>query len=206
MSTFLDLVEPRKRELFRIAAPLFAEHGYRGVTVRALASACDLSPAGLYHHFGSKAGMALFPILVRVGSAQTCRKLLRAASPDPVVRLRMLIDSGLDELPDFLLALRLAGECGRGARTEVALRSIFRDATSNFVLVAREAAPDLPAGRAAEFAQAAIAIFVGTSVPGFSRSGTALRGQLVGLAETYLAGAGVDRSRLEEALRGAPAA
>ena len=35
----------RRHELFRLAAPVFRAHGYRGSTIKALAHACHLSPA-----------------------------------------------------------------------------------------------------------------------------------------------------------------
>lgn len=207
MATYLEFVEPRKSELFRLAAPLFAEHGYRGVSIRTLAHACDLSPAGLYHHFGSKLGLALFPIFGRAGSLQRCREHLRSSSPDPLVRLRVVIDAGLEELPDFLLALRLAEESGYKPRAEGALRAIFHDAVATLATVAREAAPGMSSARAMEFAQAAIAVFLGSAVPGFDRNTAALRSQLVGLAHAYLTPAGADPHRLDAALGGrAPAA
>jgi len=200
MATYLEFVEPRKFELFRIAAPMFAEDGYRGVTMRSVARACGLSPAGLYHHFGSKLGLALFPIFGRAASLQRCREHLRSSSSDALVRLRLVIDSGLEELPDFLLALRLAEESGYKPRAEDALRAIFRDAVTTLATVAREAAPALSSERAMEFAQAAIAVFLGSAVPGFDHNTGALRVQLVGLAQAYLITAGVDRLRLERVL------
>ena len=57
--------------------------------------------------------------------------------------LRTVIDSGLEELPDFLLALRLAEESGYKPRAEDALRAIFRDAVTTLATVAREAAPGM---------------------------------------------------------------
>lgn len=187
-------------ELFRIAAPLFAEFGYRGATIRRLADACHLSPAGLYHHFGSKLELALFPVLGREASLQRCREMLRSSSPDAVVRLRILIDSGLEDLPDFLLALRLAEESGYKPRAEGALRAIFRDGVATFATVAREAAPRISSARAMEFAQAAIAIFLSSAVPGFERNPAALRAQLLGLAQTYLVPLGLEHLRLERLL------
>ena len=44
----------RKMYLYVQAAPVFEEHGYKGATIKALAHACHLSPASLYHYFGSK--------------------------------------------------------------------------------------------------------------------------------------------------------
>ncbi len=53
-------LEARRRELFASAAPVFRRYGYRGATIKALAHACGLSPASLYHYFGSKEEMATY--------------------------------------------------------------------------------------------------------------------------------------------------
>ena len=41
----------------RVALALFAEHGYDGTTVRAIAGAAGVSPGLVIHHYGSKAGL-----------------------------------------------------------------------------------------------------------------------------------------------------
>jgi AcrR family transcriptional regulator len=51
-------LESRRIELFKLAAPVFRQHGYPGSTIKALAHACHLSPASLYHYVPSKAAMA----------------------------------------------------------------------------------------------------------------------------------------------------
>jgi len=37
-----DPLQARRFELFRLAAPVFRQHGYRGATMKALAFACHL--------------------------------------------------------------------------------------------------------------------------------------------------------------------
>lgn len=44
-------------KLRRVALALFAEHGYDGTTVRAIAGAAGVSPGLVIHHYGSKAGL-----------------------------------------------------------------------------------------------------------------------------------------------------
>ena len=58
----LQPLDQRRRELFKLAAPVFRAHGYRGATIKALAHACHLAPAGLYHYFASKADLATYVV------------------------------------------------------------------------------------------------------------------------------------------------
>jgi AcrR family transcriptional regulator len=44
------------------ATPLFAEHGFNGVSVRAIAAAADVDPALVIRHFGSKESLFLHTI------------------------------------------------------------------------------------------------------------------------------------------------
>ena len=49
------------------AAPLFAEHGFNGVSVRAIAAAAEVDPALVIRHFGSKESLFLQTIDPRGG-------------------------------------------------------------------------------------------------------------------------------------------
>lgn len=51
----------------RAATPLFAEHGFNGVSVRAIATAADVDPALVIRHFGSKESLFLQTIDPRGG-------------------------------------------------------------------------------------------------------------------------------------------
>lgn len=51
-------IQGRRYELFHLAALLFRTHGYRGATIKALAHACHMSPAAIYHYLPSKAAFA----------------------------------------------------------------------------------------------------------------------------------------------------
>ena len=81
--------------------------GYRGTTIKALAHACHLSPAGLYHYFDSKADLATY--IVRQPHLEW-RTVHVDPAVDPLVQLRGMIDLAIRELPDFLLALDMAEE------------------------------------------------------------------------------------------------
>jgi AcrR family transcriptional regulator len=103
----VDPLDGRRREMFRLAAPVFRAHGYRGATIKALAHACHLSPAGLYHYFDSKADLATY--VVRQPHLEW-RTVYVDPEVDPLVQLRGMIDLAIRELPDFLLALDMAEE------------------------------------------------------------------------------------------------
>ncbi|GAA1088083.1 TetR/AcrR family transcriptional regulator [Nocardiopsis composta] len=46
--------EAKRAEILRVALEVFAAEGYRGTSLRKVASACELSLPGLMHYFGSK--------------------------------------------------------------------------------------------------------------------------------------------------------
>ena len=121
-----DPLEARRRELFALAAPIFRRHGYRGATIKALAHACGLSPASLYHYFRSKEEMATY-LLRRPRMDWDSTWVDRAT--DPLVQLRSLVDLvalGAPELP----AGAAAGRRDRGC-----------------LLARRGACPGVPRGR-----------------------------------------------------------
>lgn len=97
----------RRHELFARASVVFRRHGFRGAAVKALAHACGLAPAGLYHYFGSKRELATYPLdHPRLDWATTYVD----ERVDPLVQLRQLVDLSIRELPTYLLALQLAEE------------------------------------------------------------------------------------------------
>ncbi len=102
----VDPLDRRRRELFRLAAPVFRDHGYRGATIKALAYACHLTPAGLYHYFTSKADLATYVVLPRLD----WRSVYVDPDREPIVQFSEFLDLAIRELPDFLLALDLAEE------------------------------------------------------------------------------------------------
>jgi AcrR family transcriptional regulator len=204
MMSYFERLEPRRSALYRRVAPLFAEHGYREVTVRMAAKACGLSASGLYHHFRSKRDLALFPILARTSLVVRCREILVASIDDPLVRLRVFIDEGLLGQAEFLLALRLADESGARPVVEPELRSIFRQATATYAALARAAAPGLSPVPASEFGEAALAVALGRAVPGLAPTLASVRAQLYTLARGYLVAAGADPERFDAAFAVAP--
>jgi AcrR family transcriptional regulator len=79
---------PRRDEILRSAAALFATGGYRNTSMRQVAAASGILAGSLYHHFPSKEAIALR--LVEECHADLDRAAREAAPPgaDPVAALR----------------------------------------------------------------------------------------------------------------------
>ncbi|MGK5627964.1 TetR family transcriptional regulator [Streptomyces sp. URMC 123] len=70
-----DGTQENRRELIRLAAvELFARHGYRGTTVRAIAERAGVDPALVMYHYGSKE--KVFSVVIR--EAMRAEELLPA--------------------------------------------------------------------------------------------------------------------------------
>ena len=48
-----------KEKLINVAIDLFAEHGFKGTSIRDIAGAMDMSISNIYHYFGNKQGLLL---------------------------------------------------------------------------------------------------------------------------------------------------
>lgn len=85
--------DPQAAALIISAAVVtMAGNGYHATSVRDIAEAAGVSPAALYHHFGSKHGL-LFLVMDRGNDELYARTsaALYAAAHDPVDRLRALV-------------------------------------------------------------------------------------------------------------------
>lgn len=83
---------PMREQIIREALKLFAELGYRGTSLRRLASAVGIEAGSLYNHFSSKA--ELLADMIVFGTRELVdgvEELLGSASEDPVERLRTAI-------------------------------------------------------------------------------------------------------------------
>jgi AcrR family transcriptional regulator len=78
--------------ILEAAIAVMAEHGYHGTSVRDIAERAGVSPAALYHHFGSKQEV-LATIMERGIEAllRRTRTALAAAGEAPADRLRALV-------------------------------------------------------------------------------------------------------------------
>lgn len=82
----------RRQQILAIAAELFAEKGFRGVSIAELGAACGFSGPALYRHFRSKDAV-LAEMLVRISDEllSVGRQRVRDAE-SPAEALRALID------------------------------------------------------------------------------------------------------------------
>lgn len=189
-------IQGRRHELFRLAAPVFRAHGYRGATIKALAHACNLSPAALYHYFPSKAAFATFLIEDEKLDWESTR-----IDPviDPLVQLRLTVDLVIDVLPTYLLAIDLAREIGRPlAQPELARFFGQGEAVFGRVLVA--AAPSLVPDEARELARRVLAIIVAGPTTGLAADPLSVRAAATDVLRIHLVPVGVDVDRFDRAM------
>jgi AcrR family transcriptional regulator len=173
----------RRRELYFRAAPVFRKHGYRGATLKALASACGLSIPALYRYFPSKRAFALFPLVSMYPE-------LHAPPPDltlgdPAEHLAFWIDSAASEAPMYLLAARLMREV---ALTDDEQRRTDANLVEHIALVgnvARRAAPHLSEAMARDLASTMINIALGPALTGIEAEPENLRRELRALLRGY---------------------
>jgi len=189
-------IEGRRHELFRLAAPVFRTHGYHGATIKALAHACHLSPAALYHYFPSKAAFATFLIDEKHLDWDSTR-----IDPgiDPLVQLRMTVDLVIEVLPTYLLAVDLARQMGRPL-SQPQLAGFFGQGEAIFGRVIAAAAPDLGPETARELARRVIAIIVAGPTTGLAADPVSVRAATVDVLRLHLVRAGVDADRFDHAM------
>jgi len=90
---------PGKREQILVAAEqLFAEHGYDGTSIRALAGKANVNVAMISYYFGSKE--KLFEALVEYRAAFVYERLksLSEETSDPMERMEKVIDFYVDKI------------------------------------------------------------------------------------------------------------
>ena len=126
----------RRYELFFLAAPVFERHGYRGSTIRALAHACHLSPAGLYHWFDSKADLATY--LLRAPRVDWDSTYVDP-EVDALVQLRQMVDVAILNVRLYLLAIRLHEEI-EGKRDDHTVAAALRQGEAVFARYIHEVA------------------------------------------------------------------
>ena len=178
-----------------MAAPIFRRHGYRGATIKALAHACGVSPATLYHYFRSKEEMATY-LLRRPRMDWDSTWVDRAT--DPLLQLRSLVDLALSELPNYLLALRLSDEIAGAYSRDGAHVRAFREGESVFGRLLVAAAPLMSRRQAERVARDVLSAMVGSAVIGLDAEPEAdVRDRVVAVLRTALVPAHVDGQRYD---------
>lgn len=182
-------LDGRRYELFLLAAPVFRRHGYHGATIRALAHACHLSPAGLYHYFASKSELATW--LLR-GPRMSWDSTYVDADLEPLEQLRQLIDVSISSLPNYLLALRLADEV-EGGTSRRDHQAGFREGEAVFGRFVQAAAPKMAREAALGVARHVLAVLIGTATIGLDpEPEDAIRGRCIEVLRSALVPEHVD--------------
>ena len=170
--------------MFALAAPVFRRFGYRGATIKALAHACGLSPASLYHYFSSKEELATY--LLRRPRMDWDSTWVDPKT-DPLGQLAQLIDLSLVELPNYLLAFRLADEIA-GAPTDAGAHArSFREGEAVLARLVAAAAPAMSRAEATKVARDALSAMVGSAVVGLDlEPEAAVRERVIAVLRTAL--------------------
>ena len=190
----------RRRELYKLAAPVFREHGYRGATIKALAHACHLAPAGLYHYFASKADMATY--VVRQPHLDW-RSVYIDPATDPLGQLSGFLDLAILELPDFLLALDLAEELQLPGIMRIR-RAMFAEGEAVFGRYLAAVRPGLTPDAARELARLILTLLVGSHEigRGVEPDAAAMRDRIVRVLRAELVPIAVDSARFDRIMAG----
>lgn len=111
-------VEDFRDALCEYAMQLFAEHGYEGVTMRALANGLGCSPMTAYRYFDNKA--AIFDAVASVAANQFADALEHSIADvsGPRARLRAIAKAYAQFALEHSHAYRIMFELSRGERAE----------------------------------------------------------------------------------------
>lgn len=187
----------RRMYLYVQAAPVFEQYGYKGATIKALAHACHLSPASLYHYFGSKAEFAVYPLQAE---ALTWENTWVDPDMDPLVQLRALLDMSIAMFPIWMLALRMHEEI-EGPLDERVRAVGFRQGEAVFGRLVQAVAPEMERAEAEALARDVLASLTGTAFAGLDEDVTAAQlGRMIRLLRAGLVSEHVDPERFDRVI------
>jgi AcrR family transcriptional regulator len=193
-----DAHDSRRYELFMLAMPVFARLGFRGASVRELADACHLSPAGLYHYFRSKQELATYAVRSpRVGWEQTYID----PTVDPLMQLRAMLELSIDQVPAYMLCLRMLDEIADPA-AERLKSATFRDGEQMIGRFVSAAAPGMGRDVAEETARLLIAVLVGSALADLDEDAGSVRRRVLDVLRTRLVPDHLDADRLAASFAG----
>ena len=195
-----EALDRHHRELYKLAAPVFREHGYRGATIKALAHACHLAPAGLYHYFASKADLATYVVQQ---PHLDWRSVYVDPDIDPLHQLRGFLDLAILELPDFVLALDLAEELRLPGIVRIR-RAMFAEGEAVFGRYLAAVRPGLTPDAARELARLILTLLVGSLEigRGVEPDAAAMRDRIVRVLRAELVPVAVDSARFDRVMAG----
>jgi AcrR family transcriptional regulator len=177
-----DAHDSRRYELFMLAMPVFARLGFRGASIRELAHACHLSPAGLYHYFRSKRELATYALRSpRVGWERTYVD----PAIDPLLQLRAMLELSINQVPVYMLCLRMLDEMADPAAATLK-SATFRDGEQMIGRFVSAAAPAMGRAEAEETARLLIAVVVGSAMADLDQDAGSLRRRVLDVLRTKL--------------------
>lgn len=102
-----DGAETRER-ILEAATRLFVEHGYRGLSMREIADAVDLTKPAIYHHFADKEELFVAILKRYVERLSASIRQEQAAAASSIDALRRIIHTILAQPTEQQAVLRLA--------------------------------------------------------------------------------------------------
>jgi AcrR family transcriptional regulator len=84
------------REIARVAARLFATHGYEATSVRTIVEAAGVTKPTLYYYFGSKEGLAQALLTLPMSVLAEAMRSILAERQDPVAGLVRIVEAHFD--------------------------------------------------------------------------------------------------------------
>lgn len=179
----------RREQILDIAAALFAQHGYHGVSIADLGAACGFSGPALYKHFRGKQAI-LSEMLVSISEEllREGRARVRAAEDDEAALQSLIawhVDFALSHKPLIVVQDRDWSALPLEAREKV--RETQRKYVEVWVKVLRGLRPELAPAPARARVHAAFGLINSTPHSALV-SDDAMREILTGMASAALAG------------------
>lgn len=119
-----------REEILELSAPLFAQHGYDGVSMRDVAAVVGLTQAALYYHFSDKDQLYLDAVAYQFRERELALKDLLAGNSAPWERLERFV-AGLARMmatdKDFLRLMQWVLLDTDETRQSTLAKHVFRD-------------------------------------------------------------------------------
>ena len=121
-------------EILAVSAPLFAERGVAGTTMRAIADGCSIKAASLYHHFASKDEIVAELMTQSSAHVVELYDTIRAADFDPAAKVEALMRATLTNFRLHRNSARMFYENPSYVLTAPLLQRVRDDAVANDAL------------------------------------------------------------------------
>jgi AcrR family transcriptional regulator len=194
-------LEANRRRIFRLAAPVFRAQGYRAAKVALISRAVGLAPGSLYHYFPSKKALALFPLSSENDICGRMHASLDAVPRDkPLEPLRILVDYWTDELPDVLLANRLAQSIGCEQWALSQMKEMYDFGLQLIASIVCTAAPSFTVEQAQEIGRVLMSMLSGSAIADLDLNHEKLRKDAVSVLRRYLTPDAVSPAAFEAAI------